>query len=64
MTPAALIMLVLTVVIVWGGLVATTVALRTLRTPDAAEAPDADALAAADTLATADASAVDRPARG
>ncbi|MBB4071404.1 methionine/alanine import family NSS transporter small subunit [Canibacter oris] len=47
MTPAALIMLVLTVVIVWGGLVATTVALRTLRTPDAAEAPAAKAPAAA-----------------
>ncbi|RRD35674.1 methionine/alanine import family NSS transporter small subunit [Leucobacter sp. OH2974_COT-288] len=42
MTPAALIMLVLTVVIVWGGLVAATVALRILPTPDAAEESAAD----------------------
>lgn len=46
MTPAALIMLVLTVVIVWGGLVATTVALRTLQTPEAAEVAAAEAPAA------------------
>lgn len=53
MTPAALIMLVLTVVIVWGGLVATTVALRTLQTPDAAEVSDATAASEASTVSSA-----------
>lgn len=37
MQPAALILLVVTVLIVWGGLVASTVALRTLPVPEPAE---------------------------
>ncbi|MDO5060128.1 MAG: methionine/alanine import family NSS transporter small subunit [Actinomycetaceae bacterium] len=37
MSPAALILLVVTIIVVWGGLVASAVALRTLPTPEIVE---------------------------
>lgn len=37
MTPAAIIMMIVTILLVWGGLVASMVMLRILPTPDADE---------------------------
>ena len=37
MTPAAIIMMIVTILLVWGGLVASLVMLRLLPTPDADE---------------------------
>lgn len=40
MTPAALVLMVITILIIWGGLIASIVALRTLPSPDPALSPD------------------------
>lgn len=40
MTPAALVLMVITILIIWGGLIASIVALRTLPSPDPLPSPD------------------------